>query len=62
MWIVCYADNSHQKQSFIFSEKKKKENTQKCICRQCFKGYPFLIYCTATAHNKINLREIAFYL
>ena len=25
MWIVCYADNSHQMPSFIFSEEKKAE-------------------------------------
>ena len=46
--------------SFIISEKKEKHLEMYVI--GALRVKPFLVYCTATAHKRISVREIAFYL
>ena len=61
MWIVCTAQQTiHikcQDLLIYFLWKKKKE----IYLSLCFKVKHFLIYCTATAHKRINVTEIVFY-
>ena len=61
MWIVCYADNSHQMPSFIFSEKKKKQRKKprNVFVISVLRIKPFLIKCAAAAHKRISVSEIA---
>ena len=47
--------------SFIFSKKKKKRPKNVFVIRALGVKH-FLIYCTATAHKRISVRETALYL
>ena len=57
-----YADTSHQMPSLTFSEKKKKKTGRNVFVISALNIKPCLICCTATAHKRINVREIVFYL
>ena len=58
----CLHSNSHQMPSFIFSEKKKRKTPRNVFVISALRVKPFLIYCTATAHKRMNVKEIAFLL
>ena len=59
--ILIFSEKIKLTRSFIFSKKKKKKKTPRNVfVFSALRVKPFLIYCTATAHKRMNVREFAF--